>query len=91
MPSESFQISVFPNPATNYIQVDISNENESNTDPFLLKVVSIDGREIYEEEMDGLVVGKQFKKIDFADDVKGIVIVTITRGAYSVERKVLVQ
>ena len=86
---EPLQISVFPNPTTDYIYVSIGDEKESN-DPILIKVVSLDGREIYERKIDGLMKWK-VEKIDLADDVKGMLIVTITQGAYSVEQKVLVQ
>ena len=81
---------VFPNPATDHILIGISNENESNTAPILLKVISIDGKQLYEEEIDGST-GKQLIKVDFQEDVKGMVIVTLTRGDYSVERKVMVK
>jgi len=86
---EPLEVSVFPNPATDRIHVSISNENKLN-DPIQIKVVSIDGRELYEKEMDGSQIW-QVEKIDLANDVKGMVIVTVTRGEYSVERKVLVQ
>ena len=88
LPKEPLKVSVFPNPATDYIRVSISNENES--DPILLKVVSIDGRELYEKEIDETLMWK-VEKIDLANDVTGMVIVTVTQGDDRVEQKVFVQ
>ena len=81
---------IYPNPATDHIMVGISNENEFNGEPIQLKIVSLDGKELYQGEIDG-AIGEQLERIDFKQDVKGMVIVTITRGEYSVERKVMVQ
>ncbi len=83
--SNDQQLNIFPNPATNVLNISFDN---LNTKSFLLLLLGINGQVIYEEKLFSLK-GNYTKEIDLQNAAKGIYFVKIITDTNVIIKKVV--
>jgi len=86
-PEAFAELDVFPNPATDALNVNFHLENSLSIE---MRLVSVTGEAIYTDKLTN-VSGTISHKIDISNFAKGIYILNLTSGEGTVNKKVIIK